>query len=124
MFLIFLPFLQSTDSPNIHIECYENMKRNPHTAVSRVATFLGYNLSDDVIKNIVEQTKFANMKENPLCNNSWMNEYHKEGATPFLRKGIIGDWRNHFTDEQSAKMDILIAEKVGDTGIVFDYGDN
>ena len=100
------------------------MKRDLKTVVSRIATFLGYNLSDEVVKMIVEQTTFEKMKENPSANQSWMNEYVKDKSFKFMRKGVIGDWRNYFTDELSARMDTLIAEKVGSTGIVFDYGDN
>ena len=100
------------------------MKRDLKTVVSRIATFLGYNLSDEVVKMIVEQTTFGKMKENPSANQSWMNEYVKDKSFKFMRKGVIGDWRNYFTDELSARMDTLIAEKVGSTGIVFDYGDN
>ena len=56
-----------------------------------------------------------------------MKEYHTDqGATPFMRKGavnLIGDWRNYFTDEQSAKLDTLICEKLNSTDLVFDLGD-
>ena len=109
---------------NLLILSYEEMKRDLKTVVSRIATFLGYNLSDEVVKMIVEQTTFGKMKETPSANQSWMNEYVKDKSFKFMRKGVIGDWRNYFTDELSAKMDTLIAEKLGNTGIVFDYGDN
>ena len=53
------------------------------------------------------------MKQNHTANNEWMKEYHTDqGATPFMRKGAVGDWRNYFTDEQSAKLDTLICEKL------------
>ncbi len=63
---------------------------------------LGYNLSDEVVAMISDQIQFDKMKESSAANMYWMKEYHEEGATPFLRKGIIGDWCNHFTD---ARMD-------------------
>ena len=31
------------------------------------------------------------MKLNPTANNSWMDEYHKNGAPSFMHKGVIGD---------------------------------
>ena len=63
------------------------------------------------------------MKQNPTANNEWMKEYHTEGATPFMRKGEVSDWRNYFTDEQTAKLDALIREKLNGTDLAFDYGD-
>ena len=40
------------------------------------------------------------------------------------REGKVGDWRNHFTEEQSARLDALIAERIpSDCGLVFDFGD-
>ena len=99
------------------------MKKDPHTSVSTLSNFLHYSLSKDVISRIVKQTSFSNMKLNPAANNSWMEKYHhNEGATPFMRKGIIGDWRNYFSDEQSARMDAILDEKLAGTGLVFDYG--
>ena len=99
------------------------MKKDPKAAVKTVADYLGYQLSEDIIQKIVDQTQFAAMKLNPTANNGWMVEYHTEGATPFMRKGVVGDWRNFFTDDQSAKLDALLRDKLSGTGLIFDYGE-
>ena len=116
-------YAQNTDADNILILSFEQMKKDPKATVNTIADYLGYRLSEDIIQKIVEQTKFAAMKLNPTANNGWMAEYHTEGATPFMRKGVVGDWRNYFTDEQSAKLDVLIREKLEGTDLVFDYGE-
>ena len=111
------------DAPNILILTYEEMKRNPRTAVTSIASFLGYNLTDEVIDKIVIDTSFNKMKDNKAVN----KDYGKEvllGEGQFMRKGVIGDWRNVFTPEQSATMDTLVEEKFTGTGLVFDYGDD
>ena len=36
----------------------------------------------------------------------------EEGKAMFIRKGIIGDWKNHFTAEQSARIDAVCAERI------------
>ena len=112
-----------TDADNILILSFEQMKKDPKATVNTIADYLGYRLSEDIIQKIVEQTKFDAMKLNPTANNGWMAEYHTEGATPFMRKGVVGDWRNYFTDEQSVKLDALICEKLEGTDLVFDYGE-
>ena len=99
------------------------MKRDPYTAISNVGSFLGYQLSEDAIQKIVEETSFDKMKLNPTANNSWMDEYSKSGAPPFMRKGVIGDWKNYFSKEQSIKMDKLVAENMIETDLVYDFGD-
>lgn len=98
------------------------MKKEPFESISKVAGFLGYQLSDEVITKIVEATLFEKMKENSLANNSWLDEYRREG-TAFMRKGIVGDWKSLFTDEQSAAVDKIVTDKItSDTDLVFDYG--
>ena len=40
---------------------------------------------------------------------------------PFMRKGVVGDWKNHFTEEQSAMFDALYSEKMKGSGLDFDF---
>ena len=119
----FLGWWQHRDAPNILIVTFEGMKRDLKAVVARVSDFLGYNLSDEVICNITEQTTFDVMKNNPAANKSDL-DLLMPGTTKFMRKGVIGDWRNVFTSEQSAMMDALVDEKFAGSGLVFDYGDD
>ena len=48
---------------------FEKMKRDPQAAVNALVDFLCYELSDDVVLKIVEQTKFDDIKLNPTANN-------------------------------------------------------
>ena len=119
----FLGWWAHRDAPNILILTYEQMKRNPRTAVTSIASFLGYRLTDEVIDKIVIDTSFDKMKDNKTAN----KDYGKEvllGQGQFMRKGVIGDWRNVFTPEQSAMMDTVVEEKFAGSGLVFDYGDD
>ena len=53
-----------------------------------------------------------------------MDKYRQDGRnTSFMRKGSVGDWRNHFTDEQSARMDTEITRKLSGSGLQFDFGE-
>ena len=113
----------SVDCHNIFIISYEDLKRNPHTHVKRLASFLGHELDDAAIGKVVKESSFSSMKNKPFSNNEWMCKYRREGP-PFMRRGEIGDWRNLFTAEQSEQIDKLVGEKLGKTGLVYDYGNN
>lgn len=39
----------------------------------------------------------------------------------FMRKGVVGDWKNYFTIAQSAFLDALFMEKMGDLKLTFRY---
>ena len=43
-------------------------------------------------------------------------------ATLTLLKGEVGDWRNHFSDQQSQDFDCVYAEKLRGLGLTFDFG--
>ena len=88
----------SKESPNILILTYEQMKRNLCFVVAQVASFLGYSLSDDIISSVAQQTTFNKMKSNPSANKSSVDSATQR-PNPFMRKGVIGDWKNTLSDE-------------------------
>ncbi len=45
---------------------------------------------------------------------------HPEGK-PFIRKGVVGGWKDHFTPEQSAKIDSLYCEKFKTVGLELEF---
>ena len=93
------------DNPNILILNYEDMLKSPEGAVRQVATHMGKDISDDLVAKIVERTSFKSMKNNPSLNYATMTK--KEGGGAFMRKGVAGDWKNHFSEEQAKYVDEL-----------------
>jgi estrone sulfotransferase len=37
----------------------------------------------------------------------------------FYRKGKVGDWANHMSQEMGAKLDAIVQEKLQGSGLVF-----
>ena len=117
---------------NILFVRYEEMKKTPGEHVKKMAEFLGKSLSQSTIDLIVEKTSFKSMQNNPDTNVS-REQIRKEGfiksflrdkqevGVEMVRKGEVGDWKNYFTVAQNEAFDELIAEKLGDTGLVFEY---
>ena len=52
--------------------------------------------------------RFEQMKQNPATNAASMPKVPATGE--FMRKGQVGDWQNHLSDEQSRRMDRWIEE--------------
>ncbi len=111
------------DASNILILTYEQMKRNLRSAVTTVADFLEYNLTDDVIDKIVLETTFDKMKENDAANKKYLDDLTQSDIA-FMRKGIVGDWKNVLTVKESARIDDIVTSKFTGTGLVFDYGED
>ena len=110
------------DSPNILFLKYEDMKKDLPQAVSQIAAFLEVDLSPDAVKKIADLTTFEHMKSDNTVNMSWVNMFIDEKGKPaFYRKGEVGDWKNHFSAEQSTELDRKIKEKLKDTGIEFEF---
>jgi hypothetical protein len=97
---------------------YEDMKRDLPGVVSQIASFIGVKLSDDTLAKIVHLTSFEVMKDDNTANYTWGRD---ENASKFMRKGIVGDWKNFLTAEQSAEMDAICADRLKDTGLEFEY---
>ncbi|CAG12881.1 unnamed protein product, partial [Tetraodon nigroviridis] len=77
---------------------YEEMVQDLPAALRRLSEFLGCNLSDQVIQKIAEHCSFKMMKKNPMSNFSLVpSQYMDSSKSPFLRKGVAGDWKNHFS---------------------------
>ncbi len=76
-----------------------------------------------MIDKVVAETSFGSMKKDDTANLSIVDKYANPDSGAFMRKGEVGDWRNHLTPEQSAEIDQLCKEKFKDTGLVFNFGE-
>jgi len=116
-----LEWWKHRDAENILFLKYEDMKKDHCGAVIKIAEFMGYKLKEEVIDAIVEKTTFQSMKANPATNYDWSEVKRKPDGQKFLRKGVVGDWRNYFTPDQNVKFDEVYAEKMKNSGLEFDF---
>ncbi|XP_042328071.1 sulfotransferase 1C2-like isoform X2 [Sceloporus undulatus] len=99
---------------------YEDIKEDPAREIQKVAQFLGIELPESVLKKIVQQTTFESMKENPMTNYSTVpSSILDQSVSPFLRKGTVGDWKEHFTVAQSEWTDDICTQKLRGTSLSF-----
>lgn len=89
------------------------MKKDLPQAVSQLASFVEVDLPNDIITKIADLTTFESMKKDNTVNYSWVKEFSNEkGESLFIRKGIVGDWKNFLTVEQSAEIDSLCQKRL------------
>ncbi|XP_007424050.1 sulfotransferase 1C2-like [Python bivittatus] len=99
---------------------YEDIKKDPAREIQKVAQFLGLELSEAVLGDIVQHTKFETMKTNPMTNYTTMPSFLlDQDITQFMRKGTVGDWKEHFTVAQSEQLDDLCARLLAGNGLTF-----
>ncbi|XP_006873831.1 PREDICTED: estrogen sulfotransferase [Chrysochloris asiatica] len=77
---------------------YEDMQKDIRKEVIKLYHFLGKKPSEELVDKIVNHTSFQEMKENPTTNYTTLPEEDmNQKICPFMRKGCVGDWKNHFT---------------------------
>merc|ERR1712002_933112 len=87
------------------------MKKNQRGVINDLCEFLNHSLSDEKIDALVNHVKFENMSKNPAAKITGVND------SISFRKGIVGDWKNHFTDEDNIKWETWIKENIKGTGL-------
>ncbi|XP_066287342.1 sulfotransferase 1B1-like [Branchiostoma lanceolatum] len=107
-------WLEMRDDPHFLFLKFEDMKKDLLSAVKTIVAFLEVDLDESTVKEIAEASTFDNMKAG--LDNSTIAE--RRGIA---RKGIIGDWKNTFSSEESAAFDAWCEKKLGSTGLTFDF---
>ncbi|XP_028663774.2 sulfotransferase 1C1-like [Erpetoichthys calabaricus] len=113
-------FWEEKNKRNVLYLFYEDLKENLRNEVIKIVKFMDRSLSEDIINRIVELTTFSNMKDNPMANYTTIpDSVFDYSKSTFMRKGQVGDWKNHFSAEEAALFDKHYEEKMADCNIPF-----
>ncbi|XP_047216288.1 sulfotransferase family 2, cytosolic sulfotransferase 3 isoform X2 [Girardinichthys multiradiatus] len=92
---------------------YEEMAEDLPTSIRCISDFLCCTLSEDVIHKIAKHCSFESMEANTMSNFSLVPKgYMDSDKSPFLRKGVTGDWKNHFSSEQLVRFTSVINKEL------------
>jgi len=117
-----LPWWQASQKDkNILFLLYENIKHDHAGNVAKLASFLDIQTDSQLIETVVRLSSFQSMTSNETTNFDWIPQ--KADKPKHFRKGDIGDWRNHFSPEQSQQMDDLFMKRMKGSDLQFDFGD-
>lgn len=112
-------WLNADDKERIMYIAYEEMM-DLKGSVARLSQFLEKPLDAEVIETIAERCLFKNMKKNKMSNYSAVpREFMDQTKSEFLRKGIIGDWKNHLTEAETEYFDAVYKDKMKDVKYKF-----
>jgi len=91
-------WLEQKENKNIHFLTYEGLSENFEREVLAIANYLNIELSDEKMKLIKGESSFDAMKNNKRAQ---PGKNHVKETGDFIRKGKVGDWKNHLSEEQS-----------------------
>ncbi|KAG8140362.1 hypothetical protein E2320_003057 [Naja naja] len=79
---------------------------NPEREIRKVMEFLERPVDENLVKKISHHTSFKVMSQNQMANyKSLPTSVMDHTVSPFMRKGVAGDWKNQFTVAQNERFD-------------------
>uniref|UniRef100_F7DNI6 Sulfotransferase n=1 Tax=Monodelphis domestica TaxID=13616 RepID=F7DNI6_MONDO len=88
------------------------------------AIFLGQKLEPDDMENILHYSSFSSMSQNDCLNYSSSIDLFDHSKGKFFRRGVTGNWKEHFSPEQNDKFNNIYQEELGDLNFKFDWSLN
>jgi hypothetical protein len=97
-----LSWYAHSDDDNVLMLTYEAMTADPRAAVLAIARFMQADCADDeaVLAAVLEHSSFASMSRDQQ---RW-SSVRPDGMPAFVRRGVVGDWINHFSAAQAARL--------------------
>ncbi|KAM5132490.1 sulfotransferase 2B1-like isoform 1-T2 [Mantella aurantiaca] len=107
---------------NFMLNTYEDMQKDIRGSVKRICKFIGKELDDAAMDSVIENASFRSMKENNMSNYKTVpTELMNQSTGEFIRKGICGDWKNHFTEAQTKCFDKIYKERMENCKVKFPW---
>ncbi|XP_028290078.1 cytosolic sulfotransferase 3-like isoform X1 [Gouania willdenowi] len=102
----------------LHYMFYEDLVEDTGREIDKLCSFLGLSPSVEEKRTISGGVQFDKMKINKMTNYSTFKDMDFN-ISPFMRKGKVGDWKNHFTEAQRKEFDEDYEKKIKDPTLHF-----
>lgn len=111
------------EHPNLLKVTYEDARRDVRTTLERIVEFVGKSVSSGRVEEVIAKTEFNAMKNSDLryeINHADLRE-NQPGLGHFMRKGIVGDWKEEMSTADSEYLDATIVAELERAGILLTY---
>ncbi|NXE48620.1 ST6B1 Sulfotransferase, partial [Casuarius casuarius] len=96
------------EDENVMVVIYEDLKENLTSSVKQIAEFFGFSSTAEQIQSVADRATFQAVKDKA-------QETHGPVGSILFRKGLVGDWKNLFTEAQNQEMDAKFKVCLGGT---------
>ncbi len=96
---------------NILLISFEEIVKNPHQSIEKVAKFLNIALNEEQVNKVANEISFDNMKK----------QNKSEGAKILMNKGGVARWKKVLSPQQSARIDRITKAKFNNCDINLVY---
>ncbi|CAH1790862.1 unnamed protein product [Owenia fusiformis] len=105
-------YKQKAETNDVLFITFEECKRDTLGTIKKLADYLGVQWSDENFQKMVDETSIKTMQKR----NAEYEAIARKGRVDDIiyRKGDIGDWKLHFTTEQSETFNHVYKEKMDD----------
>lgn len=87
---------------------YEDLHQNPKSTIENILRFLGVDSSERAVAMCQESGSFKKLSNG--------RDNGQEDRTSFFRKGIVGDWKNHFDQDGLVTFDLHAKDLLAELG--------
>ncbi|XP_075183537.1 sulfotransferase 2B1-like [Anomaloglossus baeobatrachus] len=115
-------WIQLVGKENFMLNSYEDMQKDLRGTVIKICKFLGKELDDTALDSVVKHSSFKTMQENNMSNFTQVPDtLMDQKRCKFIRNGICGDWKNHFTVAQAEYFDKIYNERMLGCSVKFPW---
>ncbi|XP_019642396.1 PREDICTED: sulfotransferase family cytosolic 2B member 1-like [Branchiostoma belcheri] len=108
-----LGWWQMEKDPHFLFVKYEDMNKDFCSAVKTLAAFLEKELTEEELARVLTSCSLESMRKTLAESETWRKDV--------VRKGIVGDWKNHFSAEESEKFDEKYRKRMEGSGLEFEF---
>jgi hypothetical protein len=111
------------EHPNLLKITYEDARWDVRSILDQVTEFIGKPVSCERVDEVIAKTEFSAMKWSDLrfqVNHPDLRE-NRRNVGPFMRKGVVGDWKEQMSTADSEYLDATVVAQLEREGIFLTY---